>query len=1006
MGANKLKIISYNCRGFKTRNYEYIKDLYKKCNFLLIQETWLYDFQSNDIINVLSNSMCHSVSSMESNDVGRQGRPYGGVAIIWNKHLPLEVHPVQTSNHRIACVTVTSKILKLILFNVYMPVDNGTQTSFIEFCDILDEISSLMKIYDSYQCVIGGDLNINFDKLNSINVTACKRFIDVESFECTAYKYNSNLIFTYESPEGGRSVIDHFLFYETLNIINFETLIDGSNLSDHNPIVIEFDCFIQEYSKTYKKSNCNGVHWNKVTKDHVKLYKETLDMLLRGISVSEELCLCDDFQCNKHHTEINKLLNEVNDAITIASDFSMPKNSKDSNKKGSLPGWNDYVRPYKEQSIMFSNLWKDNGCLIGDEFDRNRKLAKSQYHRAIKYVKANRDDIIKSKISNKLCQKNFSEFWREIRKIKNNKINYPSVVDGALGDTQISNLFHDQYKNLYNSYIITDNDCVDKYIRNNIDECKNEKCKFNHKITEANVKEAVKNLKPDKNDYIFNLSSNHFLDGTDLLYSLLSFLFNAFLTHGFTTFEFNSSIILPLPKSNKKSLNSSSNYRAISINVVLCKLLEYVLSSFLKKFISTSNYQFGYKNDLSTNLCTFVTGQTIKYYLNGNSNVYALFLDASKAFDKVKHSTLYKTLIDKNICPIILRMIILMYKNNNAKIKWNNDYSGVFRMTNGTKQGGVLSPYLFTLYLDPLINTIKNSGYGCHIGKTPYNIFAYADDVVILSPTLTALNKLIKLCEIYSKNFLLNFNITKSEVVIFSKSKIMKSNKPVIFMNGQMLNVNDSYKHLGIVLSNSCDKNLINFDSIINDMKVRCNVLKSEFFNQSYSVKTKLFNSHCMSLYGCPLWDIECENFKAIQVTWRKCCRSLLGLPNRTHNIIIPNLIQSPPIDEMISMRTMNFVINGLQNKNEIVKNIFRNSFLSNYSNLGKIINNCCKKLSVNYVNLFDVNMKKVKLDQKDNVEKWKIGFIIEILKIKDNCLESFLTKDELNAILYFLCTM
>ena len=103
----------------------------------------------------------------------------------------------------------------------------------------------------------------------------------------------------------------------------------------------------------------------------------------------------------------------------------------------------------------------------------------------------------------------------------------------------------------------------------------------------------MKNLKPDKTDYIFNLSSNHFLNGTDLLYSLLSILFDAFLTHGFTTFEFNSSLIIPLPKNNKKSLSSSNNYRAISINVILCKLLEYILSSFLKKFIETSNYQFG-----------------------------------------------------------------------------------------------------------------------------------------------------------------------------------------------------------------------------------------------------------------------------------------------------------------------------------------------------------------------------------------------------------------------------
>ena len=110
-----------------------------------------------------------------------------------------------------------------------------------------------------------------------------------------------------------------------------------------------------------------------------------------------------------------------------------------------------------------------------------------------------------------------------------------------------------------------------------------------------------------------------------------------------------------------------------------------------------------------------------------------------------------------------------------------------------------------------------------------YNIFtyAYADDDVILYPTLTALSKLFKFCEKNNKNFLLNFNSTKSEVVIFSKNKIMKNNKLVILMNGQVLNFNNSYKYLGIVLSNYCDKNLINFENVINDMKVRCIVLKS-----------------------------------------------------------------------------------------------------------------------------------------------------------------------------------
>ena len=145
-----------------------------------------------------------------------------------------------------------------------------------------------------------------------------------------------------------------------------------------------------------------------------------------------------------------------------------------------------------------------------------------------------------------------------------------------------------------------------------------------------------------------------------------------------------------------------------------------------------------------------------------------------------------------------------------------------------------------------------------------------------------------------------------------------------------------------------------------------------------------------MSLYGCPLWDIECDNFKNIQVTWRKCCRSFLGLPYRTHNTLIPNLIQSPSIDEIMLMRIINFVIKGLQNENEIVKNIFKNSLLVNYSNLGRIINNICRQFSIDYISLFDAGIKKVKIKPKENIETWKMIFIIEILKIKDNSSEFF----------------
>ena len=66
--------------------------------------------------------------------------------------------------------------------------------------------------------------------------------------------------------------------------------------------------------------------------------------------------------------------------------------------------------------------------MLQDEFDKNRKLTRSQYHWAIKFEKSDKDRISKEKISKNLCNKNFKELWKEVRKIKSTKINYPSSV--------------------------------------------------------------------------------------------------------------------------------------------------------------------------------------------------------------------------------------------------------------------------------------------------------------------------------------------------------------------------------------------------------------------------------------------------------------------------------------------------------------------------------------------------------------------------------------------------
>ena len=105
----------------------------------------------------------------------------------------------------------------------------------------------------------------------------------------------------------------------------------------------------------------------------------------------------------------------------------------------------------------------------------------------------------------------------------------------------------------------------------------------------------------------------------------------------------------------------------------------------MKDKLSTSHLQFAYKSDSSTALCTFLVVETIQYYCSRVSSVYTLLLDATKAFDKGKYSNLFELLISRNVYPLLIRLLLIMYILNNAVVKQNGEVSGQFIMTNDVK---------------------------------------------------------------------------------------------------------------------------------------------------------------------------------------------------------------------------------------------------------------------------------------------------------------------------------
>jgi hypothetical protein len=164
--------------------------------------------------------------------------------------------------------------------------------------------------------------------------------------------------------------------------------------------------------------------------------------------------------------------------------------------------------------------------------------------------------------------------------------------------------------------------------------------------------------------------------------------------------------------------------------------------------------------------------ETISYYVAHNSQVNCVFLDATKAFDRVAYHKLFEILLERNVPPQFLRLMLSMYMGQQVKVLWNGIYSHAFPVLNGVKQGAILSPLLFCVYIDSLLIRLRSCGCGCYISPWFVGALAYADDIVLLAPSATAMRKMLNICDKYADSYNVSFNANKSKSIIFMGSRV------------------------------------------------------------------------------------------------------------------------------------------------------------------------------------------------------------------------------------------
>ena len=168
------------------------------------------------------------------------------------------------------------------------------------------------------------------------------------------------------------------------------------------------------------------------------------------------------------------------------------------------------------------------------------------------------------------------------------------------------------------------------------------------------------------------LYTNHFINGTDRLFILITLLFNCMLIHGIAPDDLLLGTMIPLIKNSRGNKQCSDNFRSLTIGTGLSKLLDIVILNQQAVKLKTSDQQFGFKEKSSTTMCTFVALETIEHYKSNGGHVHTLLLDASKAFDRVDYIKMFDKLLDRGMCPLTVRLLLNMYTKQKLQVKWDN----------------------------------------------------------------------------------------------------------------------------------------------------------------------------------------------------------------------------------------------------------------------------------------------------------------------------------------------
>ena len=287
--------------------------------------------------------------------------------------------------------------------------------------------------------------------------------------------------------------------------------------------------------------------------------------------------------------------------------------------------------------------------------------------------------------------------------------------------------------------------------------------------------------------------------------------------------------------------------------------------------------QAGFRAGRSTTEQIFNLRILCQKYLQHQQNLYQVFIDFKKAFDRVWHEALWATMRKYNINASIIRAIENLYDKAQSAVLFNVSTGEWFRTTAGVRQGCLLSSNLFNIILERIICEALGDNEGSvSIGGRLITNFRFADDIVVNAEEEEEAGILIDRLDRTTTRYKMEIGPDKTKVMTNNTNGFQREIK----IKGHRLEEVENFKHLGAIIYNEGSKPEI-LSRIVQTTAALFR-LKIIWRDKHISLvsKVKLMRALILStfLYACDSWTVIVEIERRIQVLEMRCYRRLLNI--------------------------------------------------------------------------------------------------------------------------------